>query len=139
MGDSYVYFALKGESFDPDIVTKRIGLIPKKVHRKGDSSGNNGNKVKFSGWYYYSGLKENILVDSLVEDVVDKLFDKIEIINQLKSEFNLTSILEIVLYIDFNEEVSTPAIGHNLKTIEFLYKTGTETDVDIYKFDSTGN
>ncbi|RYE55513.1 MAG: AsmA family protein [Sphingobacteriales bacterium] len=53
-----------------------------------------------------------------------------------KAVFDLTSTLEIVLYIDENDEVSTPVIGQDLHTIEFLFRTNTETDVDIYKFNS---
>ena len=76
------------------------------------------------------------MVDRLVDEVINKLFDEIEIINELKSQFKLDSILEIVMYIDTNEEQSTPALGYDLKTIEFLYRTQTTTDVDIYRFNS---
>ena len=76
------------------------------------------------------------MVDTLVDEIVTKLFDKIEIINELKNEYNLNSVLEIVLYIDMNEEQFTPALGHDLKVIEFLHRTQTITDVDIYRFNS---
>ncbi len=136
MNDTYVYFALKGDNFDPNIVTQAIGIQPTKIHRKGDPIGNSGNKIKFSGWYLYTEKRDNILVDKLVDDLVTKLFDKITIINDLKRLYQLESILELVVYIDCNDEISTPAIGHDSKTIEFLYKTRTETDVDMYKFNS---
>jgi hypothetical protein len=45
-------------------------------------------------------------------------------------------VLEIVLYIDVNEEASAPSLGHDLRTINFLYRTQTRTDVDIYRYDS---
>ena len=80
----------------------------------------------------YTDKIDNLFVNKLVENVVERLFDKIDTINGLKKEFDLTSILEIVLYIDKNDEVSTPVIGHDLRTIEFLFRTNTETDVDIY-------
>ena len=133
---SYVYFALKGDKFNPDHVTNRLGILPTEVRRKGESIGNSGNQIKFSAWYLYAGKIDNLFVNKLAEDVVERLFDKIDIINSLKKEFNLTSILETVLYIDENQEVSTPVIGHDLNVIEFLYRTNTETDVDIYRFNS---
>jgi hypothetical protein len=136
MRNSYVYFALKGDDFNPDILTERIGLTPTKICSKGDPIGKSGNKIKFSGWYFYSEKSDNLFVNKLVEDVVEKLFSKIEVINSFKNEFKLNSILEIVLYIDCNDEISTPVIGHDSKTIEFLCKTNTETDVDIYRFNS---
>lgn len=71
-----------------------------------------------------------------MEEVIDKFGDKVEIINKLKDKYQLTSVLEIVMYIDVNPVESTPALGHELKTIEFLYRTQTVTDVDIYRYDS---
>ena len=94
--------------------------------------GGSGKTIKFSAWYLYTDKIDNLFVNKLVENVVERLFDKIDTINGLKKEFDLTSILEIVLYIDKNDEVSTPVIGHDLRTIEFLFRTNTETDVDIY-------
>ncbi|MGB3868767.1 MAG: DUF4279 domain-containing protein [Flavobacteriales bacterium] len=134
--NSYVYFGLKGDNFNPDHITSALQILPTEIRRKGEAIGNSGNKIKFSAWYLYSDKTDNLFVNKLVEDVVERLFDKIDVINILKKEFHLTSILEIVLYIDENEEVSTPLIGHDLKTIEFLFRTNTETDVDIYKFNS---
>jgi hypothetical protein len=64
------------------------------------------------------------------------LENKIDTINGLKKEFGLESVLEMVLYVDTNPNETTPTIGHDFNTIDFLYKTRTKTDVDIYKFDS---
>jgi hypothetical protein len=72
-----------------------------------------------------------------VDEIISRLNDKIDIINQLKDEFQLDSVIEIVLYIDTNPYQSTPAIGHDLNTIEFLYRTKTKTDIDIYRFNSS--
>lgn len=83
--------------------------------------------------------KEYIAIDNLVNEVVGMLFDKIEIINELKAELRLDSVLEIVMGVDINPIQSTPALSHDLRTIEFLYRTKTTTDVDIYRFDSTSN
>ena len=130
--NSYVYFALKGDNFNPDDVTDGLGILPSQIRRQGQSIGNSGKTIKFSAWYLYTDKIDNLFVNKLVENVVERLFDKIDTINGLKKEFDLTSILEIVLYIDKNDEVSTPVIGHDLRTIEFLFRTNTETDVDIY-------
>lgn len=135
-GETYVYFALTGDNFDPQIVTERIGITPTQHWKKGDK-GKYKHNLAYSCWKLSTDEgKEYILVDSLVDEVIEQLFDKIEIINELKMQFNLDSVLEIVMYIDTNEEQSTPALGHDLKTIEFLYRTQTKTDVDVYRFNS---
>lgn len=138
-GSSYVYFALKGDRFDTDEVTNRLGITPSDSWRKGDK-GFYKTAVEFAMWRLSTDKgKEYIQIDNLVDEIVSKLYDKIEIINDLKRQFQLDSVLEIVLYIDTNEDNSTPALGHDLRTIEFLYRTGTTTDIDIYRFNSAIN
>jgi hypothetical protein len=138
-GNTHVYFSLTGYNFDPQIVTDRIGVIPTETWKKGDK-GKYKPTLDYSYWKLSTEKgKEYIMVDSLVDEVIGQLFDKIEIINKLKNQFNLDSVLEIVMYIDTNEEQFTPALGHDLKTIEFLHRTKTKTDIDIYRFNSANN
>ena len=138
-GSSYVYFALMGDDFDTDEVTSKIGISPTVSWRKGDK-GKYKPILEFANWELATVKGQDcIQIDKLVDEIVSKLFDKIEIINDLKRQFQLDSVLEIVLYIDTNEDNSTPALGHDLKTIEFLYRTQTKTDVDIYRFNSASN
>jgi Domain of unknown function (DUF4279) len=132
--NSYVYFVLKGDDFNPDEITSKIGINPTNTWSKGDK-GKYKPKMGFACWELATG-KENIEIDKLVNEVVDKLYEKIEIITELKSKYNLLSVLEIVLFIDMNQDESTPSMGHDLKCIEFLYKTMTTTDVDIYTYNS---
>jgi len=133
--NSYVYFALKGD-FDPQVVTDRIGIEPSEKWKKGDK-GRYKKTLDFSRWILSTDKgKEHMFIDKLVDEIVNKLFDKIQIINEIKEQFQLDSVLEIVMYVDTNEDYSTPALGHDLKTIEFLFRTRTRTDVDIYRFNS---
>lgn len=138
-GNSYVYFALTGDDFDTDEVTNRLGITPTDSWRKGDK-GQFKPILEFTSWRLSTDKgQEYLQIDKLVDEIISKLFDKIEIINDLKGQFQLDSVLEIILYIDTNEDNSTPALGHDLKTIEFLYRTQTKTDVDIYRFNSASN
>jgi hypothetical protein len=138
-GNTYVYFALTGDKFDLQIVTERIGITPTETWDKGEN-GKYKPTLDYSCWKLSTDKgKEYKMIDSLVDEVIGQLFNKIEIINELKNEFDLDSVLEIVMYIDTNEEQSTPAFGLDLKTIEFLHRTQTKTDVDIYRFNSANN
>lgn len=135
--DTYVYFALKGDDFDPQIITQALDIFPTHSWRKGDA-GRYNPSLSYSAWEWATKKgKEYFWVERLVEEVVDRFYPKIAQINRLKQQYNLHSVLEIVLYIDENESVSTPALGHQARTIEFLYLTQTTTDVDIYLFDSS--
>lgn len=132
----YVYFQLTGVELDPQIITNKLQINPTEVFRKGDKRKYN-TTAEFGGWKLCADKgPEHLIIEELVEEIIGKLFDKIELINELKEHYNLSSALYIVLYVDTNEEKSTPALGHDIKTIEFLYKTHTRTDVDIYRFHS---
>lgn len=54
----------------------------------------------------------------------------------MKEQYSLDTVLEIVMYIDINEEESTPFLGHSIDVIDFLYRTRTTTDLDIYRYNS---
>ena len=136
LSNSYVYFALHGDDFDPSGVTKELGIEPTDSWKKGDKGQYLPNQ-KYACWKWSTEKgKEAIFIDKLVDEVVEKLKAKVEIINRLKEKYQLTSVLVIVLYIDTNPEESTPALGHDFKTIEFLYQTQTVTDVDVYRYNS---
>ncbi|ELR73836.1 hypothetical protein C900_01446 [Fulvivirga imtechensis AK7] len=83
-----------------------------------------------------STADELLDIDKLVNEVVSQLSAKIEHINNLKQRLNLNTVLEIIMYIDINEEQSTPYLGHNSEVINFLHHTRTITDVDIYRYSS---
>ena len=132
----YVYFQLTGGELDPQIITDKLKINPTEVFRKGDKRKYNTTS-EFSGWKLSADKgPDHLMIEELVEKIVSKLFDKIELINELKEYYGLNSVLEIVLFIDTNEEKSTPVLGHDLKTIEFLYRTQTRTDIDIYRVPS---
>ncbi len=134
--NSYVYFALKGEDFNPQDITDRLGIEPTASCRKGDK-GKFNPSLKSSCWEISTDKEKYSLdIDKLIEEIIAKLKDKIDTIIDLKAEYNLSSILAIVMYVDSNPEQSTPILGHDLETIEFLHQTKTITDVDIYNYDS---
>ena len=136
-GNSYVYFALTGEDFNPQEITKQLEIEPSEAWRKGDK-GKYNQSLKYSCWKISTKKgKEYFEIDKLVNEILELLFEKIDKINELKKKMGLKSVLEIVMDVDTNPEQSTPTLGHNLRTIEFLHKTRTETDVDIYRFNSS--
>jgi hypothetical protein len=63
---------------------------------------------------------------------------KIEVIVKMKSELNISTRLQFVLYVDIDPEASTPCFTLDEKTIEFLGKTKSGVDFDLYKSDTIG-
>ena len=134
--NTYVYFSLFGANFAPDKITEEIAIEPTESWQAGDK-GKYKKELTFSCWKLSTEKgKEYLDIDKLVSEIIHKLKDKIDIINDLKHKYQLDSVLQIVLDINLNPDQSTPYLGHDLETIEFLFKTQTETDIDIYRFDS---
>ncbi|MGB5927266.1 MAG: DUF4279 domain-containing protein [Cyclobacteriaceae bacterium] len=95
--NSYVYFALKGGDFDPEIITEQLEIEPSNSWRKGDK-GTYKPRMDFSSWELSTEKgKEPILIDKLVTNLVNALFDKIETINRLKKEMTLNSVCKLPL------------------------------------------
>ncbi len=129
-----VYFALKGDDFDPDAFTMRSGLTPTEVCRKGES-GMYVEKYKFGMWKISSGRIANdvLLVDELADQLIESIEGAADCIADAVRVAGLYAVLEVVLYISMNETLSTPALGFTSKTIAFLHKVRAEIDVDIYR------
>lgn len=134
--NSYVYFALKGDDFNPQDITNRLGLEPTASWRKGDE-GKYNPSLKYACWEISTNREKYTFdINLLIHEIIAKLKDKMDVIRDLKREYDLCSVLEIVMYVDVNPDELTPILGHDFDTIEFLYHTKTTTDVDIYTFDS---
>jgi hypothetical protein len=129
-----VYFALKGDDFDPDAFTELSGLTPTEVFRKGER-GRYVEAYKFSYWKVSTGRIANnpLLVDELADQLIERIEPSADQFANVISELKLYAVLEVVLYISMDETMSTPALGFSSRTIAFLHKVGATIDVDIYR------
>jgi len=128
--NSYLYFAFDAEYFDTDTVTNELKIEPTATRVKNDPV------PKTTSWKYRLEPENDFDLETPLERMLDIFESKIAIINQLKEKFNLTTRLQFV--IDINPEASTPYFGFNNRTIDFLSKTGTTVDFDLYKADTIG-
>lgn len=133
--EALVYFALKGENFDPDRFTELSGLSPTDVLRKGTPRKCGRGTYTFGMWEISMGWEKNDVL--IIHDIVDELVGRIdgyaEKIASAVADQGLRAVLEVVLYVSMDERISTPALGFSTKTIAFLSRVGAEIDVDIYR------
>lgn len=130
--NNYLYFSFHKEVFDVELVTKELGIEPTSVTLKKDPV------PKSTSWMYKIEAGNEIDLEIHLEKLVDTFEPKIEVINRLKGDLKLETRLQFVIDIDINPDASTPYFGLNKKTIDFLSKTGTEVDFDLYKADTIG-
>ena len=129
-----VYFALKGDDFDPDDFTRRSGLTPTQVKRKGEP-GEYVESYRYSSWIVSTGRIANdvLLVDELADKLVERIKPGARYIASAVTDEDLSAVLEIVLWVSMDQSVSTPALGFSKRTITFLHDVGAFIDVDIYR------
>lgn len=132
MNEGEVYFALFADEFDPDEVTKIIGIEPTKTRRK-------GNPIpKHTSWVYSTGQVEDEVVDvyEMSSSLIAKLAPHAEEIIKAKEKFCLEAVLEVVLTVTPDDSKSTPAIGFESEVIAFVHKVGATIDIDTYRGES---
>lgn len=130
--NNYLYFSFDSDFFDTDEVTRELRIEPTSLMIKKDPV------PKSTSWTYRIDVGQEIDLESPLEKLVTLFENKTEVINRLKKELRLTTRLQFVIDIDINPEASTPYFGLNTRTINFLSKTETEVDFDLYKADTIG-
>lgn len=129
---NYFYFSFNAEFFDTDIVTNELKIAPTSVMIKKDPA------PKLTSWEYRIDVGSDIDLEVHLEKLIDVFENKVDIIKQLKHQLKLETRLQFVIEIDINPDSDTPCFGLNKRTIDFLGKTGTEVDFDLYKIDTIG-
>ena len=130
--NNYLYFSFDAEYFDTEKITEELNLQPTSVMIKKEPI------PKSTAWKYQIDAGNEIDLETYLQKLIEVFEPKIELINRLKKNHNLTTRIQFVIDIDINPESSTPYFGINKRAIDFLSKTGTEVDFDLYKTDTIG-
>ncbi len=127
--EAEVYFALFGTDFDPDEVTRLIGMEPTSSKKKAEP------RPKHSIWKVSSGRVESDVIDvyQMSSALISSLAPYAERIIGAKQRLGCQAVLEVVLWITTDESKSTPAIGFDHEVISFLHAVGATIDVDTYR------
>jgi hypothetical protein len=130
--NNYLYFSFNAEYFDVGKITEELNIQPTSLMIKKEPV------PKSTAWKYQIDAGNEIDLESFLEKLINIFEPKIEIINRLKDKFNLSTRIQFVIDIDINPDSSTPYFGLNKRVINFLSKTETEVDFDLYKADTIG-
>ncbi len=130
--NNYLYFSFDAEYFDTEKITEELNIEPTSVMIKKEPV------PKSTAWKHEIIAGNDTDMESYLKQLIDIFEPKAAIINGLKNKYNLTTRIQFVIDIDINPESSTPYFGLNKRTVNFLAKTGTEVDFDLYKTDTIG-
>ena len=74
-----------------------------------------------------------MLTENQMHKTIAPLFDKVDLLNRIKEEFDVEFTLEIVPTIYVGN--INPCLAPSLKVIDFCHATRTEIDIDLYVID----
>lgn len=129
----YTYFSIRGV-FDPDTITEMLGLQPYKSSKIGDLS-RSGVEFKAASWDFGYCDEYSPCVDEQIRKTIAPLLDKIEILNQIRQEYDVSFFLEVVPTIYAGD--TNPTLPPSLDVIDFCHATRTEIDIDMYVMNAT--
>ena len=127
------YFALYGYHFNPDDITRLLGLEPTSINDAGANS--NLDKPVISFWEFSTDTitSENQEVDiyKLIDDEILKKIEpaKDKIIEVCKSH-NLSPRISVVLTLSVDKDESCPEVGFGSRVVKFCAEIGAFLNVD---------
>ncbi len=96
-----VYFALNGDNFDPEEMTKFLGIQPTSISIKGIPIPKQSSSKISSGKI----INECIDVYGMASSLIDILEPKEELLIEAIKHFNVKPHLEVVLWFTVNEDI----------------------------------
>lgn len=125
----YTYFCITGD-FHPDTITQLLSLKPDKSWNTGEIRKNGTSKYNFSYWQFGTCREYDIIIENQMLKTITPLFSKIDILKQIKHDFDVKFTLEIVPTVRFDE--LAPCLAPSLQVMQFCCDTQTEIDIDLY-------
>ena len=121
----YAYFHVRG-SFDPDDVTRRVGVTPTETKREGDAIGTTPMKRPCSLWALHSRVNASAPIHEHVRNVLDHLDSNKAAFEKLSRELGGT--MQLVGYFhDVN-----PGVHFDVETVRRSANYGLCIDCDFY-------
>ena len=129
------YKCLEAGIFDPDDITKMLGIKPFEQRKKGEPMPNYlfGKPCTYSSWSAEKSEVDRLDIEKQCLDTIKNLKNKVPELLKIKSLYDVCFTIQIVPHI-YDEE--KPIMWFGKEIIEFCYLTGTEISVDMYVYDS---
>jgi hypothetical protein len=126
------HFTLAGYHFNPDDITRLLGVKPTSANRAGASSGL--DKPVISSWELstdtVTGDEEDVDVYALTDIIIKQLEPIEEKILEVCKSHNLSPRMGVVLTLSVDKDESSPEVGFGARTIRFLADIGAFINVD---------
>lgn len=129
----YTYFRIVGD-FNPEEISSVLRMEAEKSWRIGDER-MDGSRYDFALWETGRCNDYDIEVANQMRKTIASLMDKIDLLNKIRQEYDVSFYLEVVPTV--YAEDSEPCLAPTLDIIDFCHATRTEIDIDMYIMDSS--
>ena len=123
------YFSLAGYHFNPDDVTRLLGVEPTSVNGAGTHSGM--DRPTISSWELSTDkVADDVDVFRLTDMIIKQLEPIKEQILQVIQSHNLSPRIGVVLLLSVDKDESIPDVGFGARTVRFLADIGAFINVE---------
>jgi hypothetical protein len=126
------YFALVGYHFNPEDITRLLGVEPTSANDAGANSGLDNPVI--SSWELSTetvdGAEADVDIFVLTENIVKQLDPLKDKIIEVCKSHNLSPRIGVVLTLSVDKDESTPDVGFGARTIRFLADIGAFINVE---------
>ena len=129
----YTYIHLAGDDdFSLDEVTKRLGIEPTTTWRVGEKvHPNKPHERLYTCWKHKIGPVESLDVDDVLKPLYDLFNPKVDIINALKEQYDLSVKIALVIEMDNGR---TPGFAISPAFSRFTSSLDAMMDIDMYVY-----
>ncbi len=123
------FFALSGYHFNPDDVTRVLGIEPTSTNNAGMSAGM--DKPVISSWEISTEtITEEVDVYKLTDIILKQLEPVKEQILQISKSHNLSPRIGVVLTLSTDKDDTCPDVGFGGRLVKFLAEIGAFINID---------
>jgi len=123
------HFTLSGYHFNPDDITRQLGIEPTSVDASGAKSELDSPVI--SSWELSTDtITDDIDVYKLTDMLIKQIEPVKEKILELIKSHNLSPRIVVVLVLSVDKDESVPDVGFGARTVRFLADIGAFINVD---------
>ncbi|GMR16023.1 MAG: hypothetical protein BMS9Abin31_0324 [Gammaproteobacteria bacterium] len=123
------YFGLSGYHFNPDDITRVLGIEPTSVNAAGMRAGM--DKPVISSWELSTDtMSDDVDVYKLTEIILKQLEPVKEQIIQISKSHNLSPRIGVVLTLSTDKDDTCPDVGFGGRMVKFLAEIGAFINID---------
>ena len=124
----FTQFAING-IFDPDEITKRLGLQPDDTVKMGEHLRAN-RTADIARWEFGKCSEYDVYTEKQMLKTITPLMDKIDELKSIARDYKVDMYLNVVPSLTTGR--ISPALAPSLEVMNFCVATGTKIDIDLY-------